>query len=60
MLFRSVKDTVMAQVELQAGPHRVVALLSREAVDELGLAPGTLAVASIKATNVVVELPAQP
>ncbi len=55
-----VKDTVMAQVELQAGPHRVVALLSREAVDELGLAPGTLAVASIKATNVVVELPAQP
>ena len=57
---RVVKDTVMAQVELQAGPHRVVALLSREAVDELGLAPGVLAVAAIKATNVVVELPAQP
>ncbi|MGI8983858.1 MAG: TOBE domain-containing protein [Acidimicrobiales bacterium] len=57
---RVVTDTVMAQVELQAGPHRVVALLSREAVDELGLAPGMLAVASVKATSVVVELPAQP
>jgi molybdopterin-binding protein len=55
-----VKDTVMAQVELQAGPYRVVSLLSREAADELGLAPGMLAVASVKATNVVVELPAQP
>ena len=55
-----VKDTVMAQVELQAGPHRVVALLSREAADELALAPGVLAVASVKATSVVVELPAQP
>ncbi|MDQ4069980.1 MAG: TOBE domain-containing protein, partial [Actinomycetota bacterium] len=54
-----VKDTVMAQVELQAGPHRVVALLSREAADELALAPGVLAVAAVKATNVVVELPAQ-
>ncbi len=57
---RVVKDKVMAQVEMQAGPHRVVALLSREAADELALAPGMLAVASIKATNVVVELPAQP
>jgi len=57
---RVVKDTVMAQVELQAGPHRIVSLLSREAADELGLAPGVLAVAAIKATNVVVELPAQP
>ena len=57
---RVVTDTVMAQVELQAGPHRVVALLSREAVDELGLAPGMLAVAAVKATNVVVQLPAQP
>ena len=57
---RVVKDTVMAQVELQAGPHRVVALLSREAVDELGLEPGVLAVAAVKATNVVVEVPAQP
>jgi len=54
-----VRDTVMAQVEIQAGPFRVVSLMSREAADELGLAPGVLAVASAKATNVVVELPAQ-
>lgn len=52
-----VRDTVMAQVEIQAGPHRVVALLSSEAVDELGLAPGVLAVAAVKATNVSVEIP---
>jgi molybdopterin-binding protein len=49
------KDTVMAQVELQAGPFRVVSLMSREAADELKLAPGMLAVASVKATVVVVE-----
>lgn len=54
---RVVKDTVTAQVEIQAGPHRVVSLMTREAADELGLAPGVLAVASVKATNVVVELP---
>ena len=54
---RVVKDGVMAQVELQAGPFRVVSLMSREAADELGLEPGVLATASIKATNVVVELP---
>ncbi|MDP9027932.1 MAG: TOBE domain-containing protein [Actinomycetota bacterium] len=51
------KDTVMAQVELQAGPFRVVSLMSREAADELELAPGMLAVASVKATVVVVERP---
>ena len=51
------RDGVMAQVEIQAGPHRVVSLMSREAADELGLEPGVLAVASVKATNVVVELP---
>lgn len=51
------KDTVMAQVEMQAGPFRVVSLMSREAADELGLEVGTLAVASVKATHVVVELP---
>lgn len=50
------KDKVMAQVELQAGPFRIVSLMSREAADELNLAPGVLAVASIKATNVVVKL----
>jgi molybdopterin-binding protein len=51
------RDTVMAQVELQCGPYRVVSLMSREAADELGLEPGVRALASIKSTNVVVELP---
>jgi molybdopterin-binding protein len=54
------KDTVMAQVEMQAGPFRVVSLMSREAADELGLEPGVLAVAAVKSTNVVIELPEQP
>jgi molybdopterin-binding protein len=53
-----LRDTVMAQVELQCGPHRVVSLMSREAADQLQLEPGVVAVASIKSTNVVVELPA--
>jgi len=52
-----VSDTVMAQVELQCGPHRVVSLMSSEAVRELGLRPGSLAVAVVKATTVVVETP---
>jgi molybdopterin-binding protein len=51
------RDTVMAQVEIQAGPHRVVSLMSREACDELSLEPGTRAVAAVKATNVIVEIP---
>ncbi|HET6300380.1 TOBE domain-containing protein [Microbacterium sp.] len=50
-------DGVMAQVDIQAGPHRVVSLLSAEAVHELGLEVGSLAVASVKATHVVVETP---
>ena len=50
-------DTVMAQVEIQCGPHRVVSLMSSEAARELGLEPGVLAVAVIKSTNVVVETP---
>jgi molybdopterin-binding protein len=54
---RVIKDRVAAQVEIQAGPYRVVSLMTREAADELGLAPGVRAVAAIKATNVVVELP---
>ena len=54
---RVVKDGVMAQVDIQAGPHRVVSLMSREAAEQLKLAPGVRAVASVKATNVVVELP---
>jgi molybdopterin-binding protein len=57
LVTRVVRDGVMAQVEIQAGPHRVVSLMSREAADELGLEPGVLAVAAVKATNVVVEIP---
>jgi molybdopterin-binding protein len=49
------RDGVMAQVEIQAGPFRLVSLMSREAADELGLEPGVLAVGVIKSTNVVVE-----
>lgn len=48
-------DTVMAQVELQCGPFRVVSLMSSEAVRELGLEPGVVAVATVKSTQVVVE-----
>ena len=48
-------DEVMSQVELQCGPFRVVSLMSTEAVRELGLEPGSVAVASIKSTTVVVE-----
>ncbi|HWG94246.1 MAG TPA: TOBE domain-containing protein [Mycobacteriales bacterium] len=57
LVLRVVKDTVMAQVELQAGPYRVVSLMSREAADELDLRPGVLAVARVKSTSVVVEVP---
>jgi molybdopterin-binding protein len=57
LVTRVVRDTVMAQVEIQAGPFRVVSLMSREAADALGLGPGVLAVASVKSTNVVVEIP---
>ena len=52
---RVLRDGVMAQVEIQSGPHRVVSLMSREAADELGLEPGVVTVAVIKSTNVVVE-----
>ena len=54
---RVVRDTVMAQVEIQVGPHRMVSLMSREAADELGLEPGVLAVATVKSTNVGIEIP---
>lgn len=53
---RVVRDTVMAQVEIQAGPFRIVSLMSRESADELGLQPGARAVASVKSTNVVMEV----
>ena len=52
-----VSDRVMSQVEMQCGPHRVVSLMSTEAVRDLGLRPGGLAVAVVKSTNVVVETP---
>ncbi|PZG22764.1 TOBE domain-containing protein [Nonomuraea aridisoli] len=52
-----LKDAVMAQVEIAAGPYRVVSLMSRQAADELGLEPGVVAEAVIKSTNVVVEVP---
>lgn len=51
------KDKVSAVVEIQAGPHRVLSLITREAADELGLRPGVQAVATVKATSVMVELP---
>lgn len=54
------RDTVMAQVELQAGPFRVVSLMSREAADELALEVGVVAHASIKATNVGIALDSDP
>jgi molybdopterin-binding protein len=53
---RVVRDTVMAQVDLCCGPYRVVSLMSREAADALHLEVGVLAIASIKATNVVVQV----
>ena len=52
-----IKDTVMAQVDIQAGPFRIVSLMSREAVDDMDLQVGSVAVAVIKSTTVVVERP---
>jgi molybdopterin-binding protein len=54
---RVLRDTVMAQVEVQAGPFRVVSLMSREAADELGLEVGVRAVATVKATQVSIDVP---
>ena len=50
-----VRDQVMAGVEIQAGPHRVVSLMSREAADELGLEVGAVATAVVKSTAVIIE-----
>lgn len=50
-------DGIMAQVEIQSGPHTVVSLMSSEAVRELNLEPGQIAVAVVKATMVIVEIP---
>lgn len=55
LVTRVVSDTVMSQVDLQCGPFRVVSLISTEAVEELGLEPGSLATAVVKATNVTIE-----
>ena len=54
------KDGLVAVVHIQAGPHRVTSLMTREAADELGIEPGDLAVAVVKSTNVVVEVPRPP
>jgi molybdopterin-binding protein len=51
------KDKLVAVVHIQAGSHRIVSLMTREAADELGISPGDLAVGVVKATNVVVEVP---
>jgi molybdopterin-binding protein len=55
-----IADTVMSQIELQCGPHRVVSLISAEAARELGLVPGSLAVAVVASAHVVIETPAKP
>jgi len=55
LVTRVVRDGVMAQVDLQAGPFRIVSLMSREAADELGLEVGKHATAVVKSTNVIVE-----
>ncbi|HEV7197027.1 MAG TPA: TOBE domain-containing protein [Pedococcus sp.] len=52
-----IQDTVMAQVEMQCGPFRVVSLMSSEAVRELGLELGSVAIAVVKSTTVIVETP---
>ena len=57
VITKVVKDKVSATVEIQAGPHRVLALITREAADELDLKPGMEATATVKATSVMVELP---
>ncbi|MDE0652528.1 MAG: TOBE domain-containing protein [bacterium] len=55
LVTRVVADDVMAQVEIQAGPYRVVSLMTSEAAEDMGLTPGVEAVAVVKSTNVVVE-----
>jgi molybdopterin-binding protein len=57
VITKVTKDKVSTLVEIQAGPHRIVSLITREAADELGLEPGMDAVATVKATSVMVEVP---
>jgi molybdopterin-binding protein len=56
---RVEKDRVAAVVEVMSGPHRLVSLMTAEAVDDLGLAVGADVVCVVKATNVIVEVPAK-
>ncbi len=56
---RVERDGVAAVVEVQAGPHRLVSLITREASDELGLEPGDEVVCTVKATDVMVEVPSR-
>ena len=56
VITKVTRDEVSALVEIQAGPHRVVALITREAADELHLTPGMEATATVKATSVMVEV----
>ena len=57
LVTKVIADGVMAQVELQCGPHTVVSLMSSEAARELQLEPGRMAVAVVKATTVIIETP---
>jgi molybdopterin-binding protein len=57
IITRIERDRVAAVVEVRAGPHRLVSLMTAEAVDELDLKVGDEAICSVKATNVVVEIP---
>ena len=57
VITKVTRDKVSTLVEIQAGPHRVVSLITREAADELGLKEGMEAVASVKATSVMIEVP---
>ena len=60
-IVRSVEVAgVMALVEIEAGPHRITAAITRDSVQELGLAPGKPAIAAVKATSVMVEAPPGP
>ena len=59
IITRIEKDRVAAVVEVIAGPHRMVSLMTAEAVDEMGLKVGDEAVCVVKATNVIVEVPAR-
>jgi molybdopterin-binding protein len=56
LVTRVVRGEVVSQVEVQAGPHRLVSVVTTESVDDLGLAPGVMAVATVKALSVAVEL----